>query len=172
MTDIVRLDAAAAERHIDELAEVLCDAVNGGASVSFLPPFARDDSLAFWRKIIADVADGTRVLLAARIDGAIAGTVQLGFASSPNQAHRGDVAKLLVHSHARRRGIARALMLRLENEARAAGRSLLTLDTRHEDDADPLYRALGYQFVGIIPRFARNGAGGLDATAIFYKELV
>jgi len=171
LTDIIRLDAKRAELHIEDLTDILCDVVDSGASVSFLPPLPRGDARAFWRKIIAEVADGTRILLAARIDGKLSGTVQLSYAGSPNQAHRGEVAKLLVHSRARRRGVARALMQRLEDEALLVGRSLLTLDTRAGDAAEPLYRSMGYQFVGLIPRYARNGDGGLDATAVFYKEL-
>lgn len=99
------------------------------------------------------------------------GSAQMIPCAMPNQSHRADVSKLLVHGTMRRQGIARALMLRLEEEARKRDRSLLTLDTRRGDAAEPLYRQLGYQEAGIIPRYARNTAGGLDDTVIFYKEI-
>src|SRR6267378_4485514 len=59
-------------------------------------------------------------LLDERSDGAerIVGTVQLELDMPPNQQHRAAVAKLLVHPAARRRGIARSMMMALEEIAR------------------------------------------------------
>jgi ribosomal protein S18 acetylase RimI-like enzyme len=168
---ILRMDKDAATSRTDELAEVLCDAVDGGASVSFLPPLDRGAAREFWTGVSQAVAMGRRILLAAEADGRLCGTVQIGLVDLPNQPHRAEIMKLLVHRQARRDGIGRRLMLAAEREALAAGRTLLTLDTRAGDAAEPLYRALGYQLAGVIPRYARNGAGDLDDTAIYYKEL-
>jgi GNAT superfamily N-acetyltransferase len=111
-------------------------------------------------------------VLVARVDGGIAGTVQLDFPWPPNQPHRADVGKLLVHPNARRRGIARALMLALEELARGAGRSLLTLDCVTGAHAESLYRSLGYVEVGVIPGFALGSLTGEPEAATFmYKAL-
>jgi GNAT superfamily N-acetyltransferase len=127
--DIVVLDGGAAEAALDELAAVLEDCVAGGASVNFMPPFPREAAATFFRGVVKDVARGDIVLLAARDGGRIVGTVQLGLAMPPNQPHRADVKKLLVHRSGRERGVGAALMRQVENEAKSRGRMLLVLDT-------------------------------------------
>ena len=112
-----------------------------------------------------------QVLLVARLDDRAVGTAQLGLAAKPNARHRAEVQKLLVHSRARRMGIARALMTALEEQARRLGLTLLVLDTRQGDPSERLYAAHGYTLAGIIPQYARNGDGGLDATVLYYKIL-
>jgi ribosomal protein S18 acetylase RimI-like enzyme len=158
---------------LDQLAQVLHAAVHAGASVSFVLPFSMDDARAFWRdQVLPRVDAGTRRILIARVDGRIAGTVQLDLATPPNQRHRAEVLKLLVHPDARRRGIARGLMVAIEDVARAEGRTLLTLDTRTGDAAEPLYRSLGYIAAGVIPEYALAPDGSsLEATTIMYKRL-
>jgi ribosomal protein S18 acetylase RimI-like enzyme len=110
-------------------------------------------------------------LLVAERDGRIVGTVRLLDAESETGAHRGEVAKLLVHPGWRRQGIARALMTALEAEALAAGKTLLVLDTREGDPSNDLYRALGYREAGRIPGWTRDAAGTLSATVFWYKWL-
>ena len=160
--------------HLDGLAEVLHASVHMGASVSFILPFSIEDSRRFWRaKVVPSVTAGGRVLLAAIAEERVAGTVQLDVDLPPNQAHRGEVAKLLVHPDFRKQGIARALMETLENRARGLGKTLITLDTRTGDKAEPLYRSLGYLVAGTIPNFARppETPDRLDATTYMYKLL-
>jgi ribosomal protein S18 acetylase RimI-like enzyme len=154
------------------LGDLLHDCVHAGASVSFVLPFSRGDAAAFWRdKVFPTVAAGTCVLLVARRDDRIAGTVQLDLATPPNQPHRGEIKKLLVHPSARRGGIARALMLAIEDQARAAKRTLLTLDTA-SDAAERLYASLGYVRVGVIPGFSmRPDTREFEGTTVMYKEL-
>jgi GNAT superfamily N-acetyltransferase len=90
----------------------------------------------------------------------------------PNQQHRAAVAKLLVHPDARRRGIAKALMIALEEIARFEGRTLLTLDTVTGAGAELLYSSLGYTTSGVIPGYARRAlTPELESTTIMYKEL-
>jgi ribosomal protein S18 acetylase RimI-like enzyme len=155
------------------LAEILHACVHNGASVGFILPFALADAQAYWRdSVLPRVASGQRVVWLASVDDRIAGTVSLDIGTFPNQAHRADVMKLLVHPDMRRRGIARALMLALEARAALEGRTLLTLDTRSGDAAEPLYLDLGYEFAGRIPGYARNPATpDLEATTILYKRL-
>lgn len=168
-----RADDDVVARDIDMLADVLQAVVQGGASVSFFVPFSLDDARTFWRDtVLPGVRAGTRRVVVARIDDRIVGTVQLNLAMPPNQAHRADVAKLLVHPVARRRGVARAVMAALEHIARQEGRTLLTLDTVTGSAAEPLYRSLGYTIVGVIPRYARAAlTPELESTTVMFKEL-
>ncbi|HET6184771.1 MAG TPA: GNAT family N-acetyltransferase [Acetobacteraceae bacterium] len=167
---IERLDAAAAASAERPLAEVLCACVEAGASVSFLPPLPLGTARTFWRRYAAEVAGGKRIILAAWADGVLRGVVTLGLDTPQNQPHRADVQKLLVHPAARRRGLGRALMELLEQEAAAAGRTLLTLDTNEADDAERLYRALGWTEAGRFPDYAVQADGSLRATVLFYKR--
>jgi GNAT superfamily N-acetyltransferase len=169
-TEITLLDAAAARAAIDELAEVLADCVEGGASVSFMSPFGREDARKFFEKIIAAVARDEVVLFAAKLDGRIVGTVQLGIDMPPNQPHRGDIKKLLVHRAARKHGFGAKLMAAAEAEAKARGRTLLVLDTAG-DEAERLYVRGGWQRTGIIPDYAMWPQGGFCDTTIFWKRI-
>ncbi|QEL56211.1 GNAT family N-acetyltransferase [Chromobacterium paludis] len=171
--EIFALDAEQAEAWLPELAELLHACVHDGASIHFVLPFSVAQAAAFWRdKTLPGVAGGGRVLLAALLDGRLAGSAQLDCDTPPNQPHRAEVCKLLVHPDCRRQGIARALMAELENQARRRGRSLLTLDTASGDKAEPLYLSLGYQEAGRIPGYAWDGRGEkLQATTLMYKTL-
>lgn len=171
---IVCLTPDEATRRIPELALLLQDAVDGGASVGFLAPLDAAEARAYWQGVAADVAAGRRLLFAALNGdpgGAVVGSVQLYLEGRPNGSHRGEVNKLLVLTSARRRGIATALMQALHAAATASGRSLLVLDTVQGDHAERLYERLGYTAAGVIPRYARSSAGGLDPTVYMYKEL-
>jgi GNAT superfamily N-acetyltransferase len=165
------LDAASAASAERRLTEILCACVEAGASVSYLPPLAPAVARVFWQRMAAEVAAGTRILLAAWDDAVLVGTVMLEFASSPNQPHRAEVQKLLVHPAARRRGLARALMLRAEQAARRDGRTLLTLDTRAGDAAENLYRAMGWQEAGRIPGYALNADLTPCDTIYFWRRV-
>jgi len=167
------LSADALKGRLLELGALLHACVAAGASVNFVWPFAEDEAEAFWeRKVLPAVRAGTRTLFVAETAGRIRGTVLLDVDTPPNQPHRAEVAKLLVHPQARRRGIARALMAALEARARELGRTLLTLDTRAGDVAEPLYTSLGYVTVGTIPGYCVDPSGTrLDATTIMYKTL-
>ncbi len=168
--DIIGVLPAPSESDIGQLADVLIDCVDGGASVSFMHPLLRDKAVAFWRGVAADAAGGGRVLIVARDAGGIVGTVQVIPASPENQPHRADVAKMLVHRRARRRGIGAALMHAAEEAARAAGKTLLVLDTASAD-AERLYARLGWTFVGVIPDYALWPQGGLCSTNLYYRKL-
>lgn len=167
--EIRRLDAGEARAQLDGLASVLHDCVAGGASVSYMAPFSHADARAAFEGWAAEVERGSRLLLAAFDEGRLVGTVQVIDAPAPNQPHRGDVAKLLVHRSARRRGIARLLMEHAEAEARAAGKTLLVLDTVTGDPAERLYERLGWTKVGVIPGYALYPDGRLCDTTVFYK---
>jgi len=169
---ITLFDAMTAEAEIAALSDILQDCVAGGASVNFVQPYGVEDAARFWRRMIPGIAAGEQLLLVAYHDGRPAGTVMLGLDTPPNQPHRADVKKLLVHRRARRQGLARALMQAVEREARQRGRLLLTLDTEHGSPAEGMYEQLGYTPFGIVPRYAITADGKSVADcAFFYKAL-
>ncbi|MCF3932658.1 GNAT family N-acetyltransferase [Acuticoccus sp. M5D2P5] len=171
---IDRLDGEAIRAEIDALSALLADVVAAGASINFVLPFTPADAERFWRdKVLPRVESGGITMLVARHEGWIVGSVQLVHDTPPNQPHRADIAKLMVHPDARRMGIAKRLMVEAERRAAPLGRTLITLDTRTGDAAEPLYTALGYQTVGVIPGYARDpyGTDRLDSTTIMYKTL-
>jgi ribosomal protein S18 acetylase RimI-like enzyme len=164
-----RLDALD-DAQIDELAGVLIDCVDGGASVGFMHPLSPERAVAFWRRVAQGVAAGERVLLVAEDARGVCGTVQLVLAQLENQPHRADLSKLLVHRRARRRGLGAALMRAAETAARQCGRTLVVLDTA-TGEAERLYERLGWERVGVIPGYALLPQGGLCDTTVYYRNL-
>lgn len=169
--DIRILSAAEVEARLEDFAEVLADCVAGGAGVGFCLPFSKADAAAWWRSILPGIASGERILFAAFDRDRVVGTVQLCPAGMPNQTHRADIAKMLVHGSARRQGLGAALMQAAEAHARAIGRIVLVLDTVTGSDARRLYERLGWQAAGEVPRYARAPGGGWDATLFMWKAL-
>jgi acetyltransferase len=156
---------------LNDLVELLQDAVDSGASVGFLPPLSREVASNYWLSVFTDLDAGHRLLLGA-IDGArLVGSVQLELARKPNATHRAEVQRLLVHRSVRRRGIGERLMRDLEKLARQHGRTLLVLDTRQGDPSELLYQKLGYTIAGVIPGYARSSSGSLDATVFYSRQL-
>ena len=168
---ILRLDAAEAQDAIPALADILADAVAGGASVGFMAWNTPADYAAFWTGVVAEVAAGRTILFAARDGDEIVGTAQLQLVGKPNQPHRAEIAKVLVHSRARRRGLGEALMQAAEEAARQAKRDLLVLDTDENGAARRLYARLGWTEIGTIPRYALMPDGGDCGSTFFYKSL-
>jgi len=158
--------------HRPALVALLQDAVDGGASVGFVPPLGADEAAAYWDSVAAALKGGGRRLWIARaVSGSIVGTAQLDLASQANGRHRAEVIKLMVLGSARRQGIGRRLMETAEAEARRLGRTTLVLDTRQGDPSEGLYRGMGWQPAGTIPRYARSADGTLHTTAFYYKLL-
>jgi len=154
------------------LCEILIDCVEGGASVSFMLPMTHAKAERFWQSVADGVECGTRILLAA-LDpesGRCVGTVQVVHDLPENQPHRADVAKMLVHRCARRQGVGAALMQAAEEAARAAGKTVLVLDTASAE-AERLYERMGWQRVGRVPDYALLPAGEYCDTLFFYKQL-
>lgn len=168
---IRRLSGAELRAHLDALARVLVDCVAAGASVSYMAPFSPDDALRAFEEFVAEAEQGRRAVLAAFLDGELVGTVQVILALPPNQPHRGEIAKLLVHRSARRRGLAARLMDAAEAEARAEGKTLLVLDAVTGGDAERLYERLGWTKIGVIPGYALFPDGRPCDTTYFWKAL-
>jgi GNAT superfamily N-acetyltransferase len=159
------------DAQIDQLADVLIDCVEGDASVSFMHPLSHERAVAFWRRVASGVAAGERALLVAEDADGLCGTVQLIFDLPENQPHRADLAKMLVHRRARRRGLGAALMRAAEATARECGKTLLVLDAVTGGDASRLYERLGWVRVGDIPGYALMPRGGFCGTTYYYRDL-
>jgi acetyltransferase len=164
--------------HADELPQLtpqlsglLQDAVTGGASIGFLPPLSQAEADSYWQEVAAALNGKNRLMLIAEDGGTLVGTVQLDLAGRANGSHRAEVAKLMVHSARRRRGIARLLMQAIEEAAHQAGRTTLILDTREGDPSEQLYLKMGYTRAGTIPEYARSTDGTLHTTVFMYKLL-
>lgn len=167
----VRSVACVNAQLLEQLAGILIDCVEGGASVSFLHPLSRDKALAFWEMVGKGVADGGRALIVAEQGAEAVGTVQLVLDQPENQPHRADVSKMLVHRKARRQGVGAALMRKAEDVARERGKTLLVLDTA-SDAAERLYERSGWQRCGTVPDYALLPRGGLCDTTFFYRKLI
>ena len=170
--EIRRLSADDIRRHKDGLVELLRDAVDNGSSVNFIAPMDLGLAAAFWERVAGDVEAGARRVLAAFEGDTVMGSAQLVFAMQPNGPHRAEVQKVLVHTRARRQGLASKLMYALEDQARVAGRFLLVLDTERDSAGEKLYAQVGYVRAGVIPKFAllSDGKHYVD-TVLFYKLL-
>ncbi|MFE1245248.1 GNAT family N-acetyltransferase [Fictibacillus sp. NPDC058756] len=155
------------DEHVEELSDLLIKVVHDGASIGFLPPLKKENADAFWRSCAAPEI----IFLAAKIEGEIAGTVQLHLCTKPNGTHRAEVAKLMTHPSHRQKGIARQLMKEIEKRAKQEGRTLLVLDTREGDPSNLLYQSIGYIEAGRIPNFAQSETGTLDTTILYYKNI-
>jgi ribosomal protein S18 acetylase RimI-like enzyme len=169
MHRIERLSEEQARPLLPKLVALLQDTVHHGSSVGFLSPLTFEVAEEYWLETLIEVAQGKRILLVSREAGEVAGAVQLALATRQNGLHRAEVQKLLVHTHFRQRGMARSLMDAVEEAARAAGRTLLVLDTEQGSIAERLYEKCGYTRAGVIPEYARSVDGSLITTVVFYK---
>jgi len=168
--EITALEAASLINAVrDDLCELVIDAVSDGASVGWVSVPTLSDASLYWQSVASQVDAGTIVLLVAQSSEGVIGTVQLHLSTRPNGAHRGEVARLLVHTKARRQGIGAKLMSAVEAEGWRRGLSLLILDTRTDDPSQRLYEKLGWQLAGVIPEYARGTSGALQPTSIMYK---
>src|SRR6267143_2588785 len=168
---IERLILPMGDSDLRALAQLLVDAVESGAAVSFLAPLTLERAQDWWRRVMSASHSGA-IFLVARDDEGIVGTVQLHPAWAPNQPHRAEIAKLLVHRRSRRAGLGTQLMQTIEDAARRAGFSLLILDTKRGDAAEHLYQHIGWTPAGTIPGYALDPDGTPHDAVIFYKDLM
>jgi GNAT superfamily N-acetyltransferase len=169
---IRHLSPEEAGEQIGALSSVLIDCVEGGASVSFMLPLTQERADSFWQEVAVGVAAGERILLVAQDEfGEILGTVQVVLKQPENQPHRADIAKMLVHRKARKKGVGAALMRAAEAAARRAGKTVLVLDTVTGGDAERLYERVGWTKSGVIPNYALWPQGGFCDTTVFYKQV-
>ena len=168
---IQRLEPSEFDHVIDDLVTLLQGSVRGGASIGFLLPITEEAAIEYWREVETALQGSFRIMLLARTDEKVVGSVQLDLASRPNGSHRAEVIKLMVHCYWQNRGIGQALLKAIEQEARAARRTTLVLDTREGDPSEGLYLKMGYVRAGTIPEYARSIDGSLHTTVFMYKLL-
>ena len=168
---VSRLDCAELHARVDELADLLVDTVDGGASIGFLAPLDRAAALSWWKERAAGVAAGQLGVWVAQDGERVVGTVSLAFPDKPNSSHRAELVKLMVHRDARGQGLGRRLLSVAEEAAAAAGLTLLHLDTETDSLAEGLYRSAGWTRTGVIPDYAANPDGVLRPTSIYFKKL-
>ncbi len=171
MLEVRMLDPEEIKSHSIVLGNILHDCVKGGASVNFMDSFMPEDAARFFEGVAGQAEAGKTVCFAAFYQKQTAGTVQLQPVSIPNQPHRADLAKMLVHRAFRGRGIGKALLLAAESYAISIGRHLITLDTVEGSEGDRLYTSAGYKKAGIVPGYALFPDGRYCDTAYFYKQL-
>jgi GNAT superfamily N-acetyltransferase len=171
MRTIARLSAGEFEHCVKELAALLVDAVDDGASLGFVTPFDHEAAAAWWRAQVPAVASGGQIVWACRLDGVMAGTVSLIPAAKANARHRAEIVKLMVHRDARGQGLARALLAVAEQAALDAGATLLLLDTETGSTAEHVYLSGGWTRYGIVPDYAASPDGTLRDCSFFYKRL-
>ncbi|OUR68443.1 GNAT family N-acetyltransferase [Marinomonas sp. 42_23_T18] len=155
----------------DELINLLCDCVDTGASVGFLPPMSELEARFYWTSVQEAVDANASLILIAKEENVLLGSVQLSFSSKTNAQHRCEVEKLMVLSTARGTGVATMLLQGVENVAASWHKQLITLDTRTDDAAYHLYQKMGYIEAGVVPNFVKSASGNLENTSIFYKEI-
>lgn len=168
---IARATASSIRSGLDEYAELLVDAIDSGAGMGFAAPLPRADAEAYWSNVACDIERGTRIVLAAHVDGALAGSAQLDLCMRTNGLHRAEVQKVMVHRRFRRRGLGLALMRAIDDAARDARRSTLYLDTFAHQSARLLYEQAGWRHAGDVPQFALTAEGTLEATSFYYRLL-
>jgi ribosomal protein S18 acetylase RimI-like enzyme len=169
--NIQRLSSGDIDSAMHELVNLLQDSVTGGASIGFLLPVTDEEAAMYWYEVANSLRTPYRIMLVAKVEGKIIGSVQLDLASRPNGSHRAEVIKLMVHSSRRKQGIGQALLHAIEQEAQQAKRTTLVLDTREGDPSEHLYLKMGYVRAGTIPEYARSTDGSLHTTVFMYKLL-
>src|SRR5262245_60465109 len=97
---IEQLNRSVTDSDVAALANLLVDAVESGAAVSFMAPLTLQRAEEWWRRILSE-SDARAIFLVARDGDGIVGTVQLHPAWAPNQPHRGEITKLVVHRRSR-----------------------------------------------------------------------
>ncbi|MDL5205028.1 GNAT family N-acetyltransferase [Streptomyces sp. ALI-76-A] len=168
---VSRLDETQLNAAVEELADLLVDTVDDGASVGFLAPLDRETALAWWEERAAAAAAGRLAVWTAHDGDRTVGTVTLAFPDKPNSRHRAELVKLMVHRDARGQGLGRGLLTVAERAAAEAGVTLLHLDTETGSHAEHLYRAAGWTRAGVIPDYAADPAGALRPTTLYYKRV-
>ncbi|MGW0332888.1 GNAT family N-acetyltransferase [Streptomyces sp. NPDC003011] len=166
-----RLNGARLNATVQELADLLVDTVDDGASVGFLAPLTREEAVAWWEERAAAAVAGRLAVWTAHDGDRTAGTVTLAFPDKPNSRHRAELVKLMVHRDARGQGLGRRLLTVAEKAAAEAGVTLLHLDTETGSPAEHLYRTAGWTMAGVIPDYAANPAGALRPTTLYYKHV-
>ena len=166
---ILRLDAVD-DTLIDGLTALLRDVIDGNGSVGFGGGDSDAVLRAYWMDVAAQLGEALQLWVCLD-EGEVVGSVQLAPCQRSNGRHRADLQKVMVKRRARGNGVGRLLLQAAERHAVARGLRLLVLDTVVDSPADAMYRSAGWQKVGVIPGYATDPRGAMQATRYFYKTL-
>jgi len=84
-----------------------------------------------------------------------------------------EVKRMYTRPAVRGRGVAKAVLRRLEDEARASGKVVLRLETgRHQPEAVGLYRRAGFISCGAFGHYAQMPARDIELSLFFEKPLL
>ncbi|MFW0778022.1 MAG: N-acetyltransferase family protein [Rickettsiales bacterium] len=159
-------------RHADltELVQATEDAIREGIGFNWVLPPGKDILETYWKGVIV-VPE--RVLFAARLDGALSGSVQL-LKPGPSKETTSFAASVEAHfvaPWARGHGMAKMLLEAVEREARAQGFSIIKLSVRKTQEAAiKLYEENGYKKWGTLPYYEFESAQMISGY-FYYKNL-
>ena len=155
---------------VHALAEAATAAVLDGGGFGWVKPPKAARVEQYFRGILL-VPE--RELIIGRMDGVIYGAAQLHLPPRNNeaQAFAASVMHHFVAPYARGHGLARLILLRAEERARALGMEVLNLDVRETQVAAmALYEQMGFERWGTHPAYAR--VKGATLAGHFYFKLL
>jgi ribosomal protein S18 acetylase RimI-like enzyme len=169
-TTVERLEAFAGT-DLDDLCDAAEAAIEAGGGFGWLAAPPRHIMEAYWRGVL--LVPG-RTVFVARLDSTICGSAQLSRPPRNNEAQSfaAQLTSNFIAPWARGHGLARRIVVAVEDAARAAGFAILNLDVRATQEAAiQLYEGLGYRRWGTHPEYARV-AGVVVAGHFYYKRLL
>ena len=169
--EIVELSADEVAAAAGELARLLLDAHDANMALGLAAPLTPEHAREVWDDTAARLDPRCRVLLVAREDGRVLGTVQVVRADSENGAHRAEVQRLAVLAERRGQGLGKELLEAAVERARAMGLRLLWLTTHEGTGSDRFYAAVGWSRLGTVPAYSARPDGTLAGGAFYYLEL-
>jgi ribosomal protein S18 acetylase RimI-like enzyme len=155
---------------LEDLCEASAEAINSGGGFGWVKTPKRHLLESYWKGVVL-VPD--RHLLVAKLDGTIAGSIQLVRPprNAESQAHQALLTGLFVAPWAHGHGLGRRLVRAAEAEAMELGVVILNLDVREaQTHAIRLFEDSGFQRWGTHPAYARVD-GGLVRGFFYYKQL-
>ncbi|MFJ1626395.1 GNAT family N-acetyltransferase [Marinilactibacillus psychrotolerans] len=153
--------------HQEGLVTLFQEVVANGASMNFLYPMRYETALHYWNNVLSK---NVRLFIAI-VDKEVVGSVQLHLSDKENGQHRAEIAKLMTHPKARRKGVAKLLLQHVLKVAKQEGRTLLLLDTEKDGPANKLYQSEGFILYGEIPAYSQDPFGIYKYGNCYYKLL-
>ncbi len=154
-----------------DLCTATVEAIRDGIGFGWVRPPTRQRLEAYWRGV---VLVPERVLFLGRVDGSVAGSVQL---VKPPPAYEAVHFTTQIDTHfvapwARGHGLAKQLLEAAEAEARDGGFSVMRLDVRvTQERAIALFESCGYRRWGTLDTYHKVN-GDMIAGHFYAKELV
>jgi ribosomal protein S18 acetylase RimI-like enzyme len=167
---VVEKKTTLSDAELNELCVATEDAIRDGIGFNWLTPPMRETLESYWKGVIMVPS---RSLFIAKLDGVIAGAVQL---VRPSKAKESSAFAVTVEAHfmapwARGHGLALMLLDAAEREAAKDGFSVINLSVREtQARALEIYRSHGYAEWGTMPYHEYVNACMVSGH-FFYKKL-